>query len=134
MTISPTVEARSAIISALKSSPSVTTLIPASRLYPTVTPASPEKPFGKYGVEDTEPLRASGWRGGDVDASYDVVVAKSAAIPDPKTYAEKAVAAIADAIDALPDCNVDRTVMVQSSEADSWRGVVYFTVSIVEQL
>jgi len=133
MTISPTVEARSAIIAALKLAPTVTSLVPASRLY-TVPPANPVKPFGRYGIDGSEPFRAAGWRGGDVDGSFDVVVSKATAISDPRAYAAQAIAAIAEILDAMPDCNVDRTVMVESSEADTWRAVVYFTISIVEQL
>lgn len=134
MTISPTIEARSIVIKALKAAPSVTAKIPADRLYPTVTPASPAKPFGRYGVESVDPFRASCWRGGSVDGSYHVFVNKAADIPDPKAYAEQAIAAIADVLDGLPDCHVERTQMMEGTDADSWHGVVMFTMTLVEQL
>lgn len=109
-------------------------MIPAARLYAATPPASPIKPFGRYGVESVDPFRASCWRGGTVDGSYHVFVNKAPGIGDPKAYAEQAIAAIADVLDALPDCYVERTQMMESDEADSWHGVVTFTMALVEQL
>lgn len=135
MTISPTIEARAIILPALKADPAVTALIPAAKLYPTKTPNNPVKPFGRYGAESVEPVRASCWRGGDVSSAYHVWVGVTAAIPDAKQYCERASAAIADVLDTLPDCNVDRTVIFEDvAESDIWHGVVMFTFSAVEQV
>lgn len=135
MTISPTIEARSTILPSLKADPAVTALIPATRLYPTKTPNGPVKPFGRYGTESVDPVRASCWRGGDVAAAYHVWVGGTSTIPDAKAYCERCVAAIADVLDALPDCNVDRSQIFEDvAESDIWHGVVMFTYSAVEQL
>lgn len=69
-----------------------------------------------------------------MSSSYHVFVNKASDIPDPKAYAESAIAAIADALDAMPDCYVDRTQMIQGDEADSWHGFVQFTYTAIEQL
>lgn len=134
MTISPTVEARGIILPALKASAAVTALIPATKLYPTKTPSNPVKPFGRYGAESVEPVRAACWRGGDVQGAYHVWVGVTSTILDAKVYCERCVAAIADVIDDLPDCNVDRTqIFEDTEESDIWHGVVLYTASIVEQ-
>ena len=134
MTISPTLMARTAILDAIQGDASVTALVPAARLYPSKTPNNPIKPFGRYGSEIVEPVRASCWRGGTVAAAYHVFVGTTDAIPDPKSYAEHAVAALADCIDALDDCHVERTqIMEDGQEADVWHGIVQFAfTSIME--
>lgn len=134
MTISPTIEARSTILPALKADPAVTSLIPASKLYPSKTPNNPVKPFGRYGVEAVEPIRAACWRGGAVSGSYHVWAGVTDDIPDPKTYVERAAVAIADCLDALPDCYFDRTIIMEDSdESDVWHAVVQFTFTAIEQ-
>ncbi|TCM21477.1 uncharacterized protein DUF3168 [Novosphingobium sp. PhB165] len=129
MTISPTLYARQIILPAIQTDAEVTALIPAASLYPSKTPNNPPKPFGRYGGGDTStPLRPSGWKGGDVDGSYHIWVGVTSAIPDPKTYCEEATAAIADVIDALSDCFVERTqILSDPDEVDVWHGVVIFT-------
>lgn len=134
MTISPTLAARSSILEAIQTDAAVTALIPAARLYPSKTPNNPVKPFGRYGAEAVEPVRASCWKGGAVAGAYHVWAAVTPAIPDPKTFTELAVAAIADALDAMPDCYVDRTLLLEDTdEADLWHGVVQFTFTVIEQ-
>ncbi len=133
-TISPTIEARGIILPALKADAATITLIPAARLYPSKTPNNPVKPFGRYGAENVEPERYAGWRGGAVSTAYHVFVGTTAAIPDAKAHCEKAVAAIADVLDALPDCYVDRTqILEDGAEADVWHGVVMFTFTAIDQ-
>lgn len=62
-------------------------------------------------------------------------VGVTATILDAKVYCERCVAAIADVLDALPDCNVDRTqIFEDTAESDIWHGVVMFTFSAVEQI
>ncbi|WP_159975880.1 MULTISPECIES: DUF3168 domain-containing protein [unclassified Novosphingobium] len=135
MTISPTLIARQTILDAIQADVTVIALIPAAQLYPSKTPNNPVKPFGRYGAESTEPVRASCWRGGAVSGAYHAWVGRTATIPDPKTYCELAMAAIADVLDALPDCYVDRTQMLESTdEPDLWHGLVQFTFTAVEQL
>lgn len=129
MTISPTTHARQTVLAALKAESAVTARIPAARIYPSKTPNTPVKPFARYGASDDTPERYSGWRGGDVSSALHVFVAQSEAIPDPEAWCGDTVGAIADAIDALPDCIVERTqVIPDAEEPDVMHGIVFFTM------
>ncbi|WP_167706612.1 tail completion protein gp17 [Sphingobium fuliginis] len=135
MTISPTFYVRQTILTALQADAGVLAFIPADSLYPSKTPNNPAKPFGRYGAETNEPMRPSGWRGGEVSTAYHVWVGVTDAIPDPKTYCEQSVDAIAEAIDALPDCTVERTQLLEdASEPDLWHGVVQFTFTALAEI
>jgi len=135
LTISPTIDARTSILSAIQADAAVTALIPASRLYPAKTPNNPTKPFGRYGADSVLPVRASCWEGGDVSGSYHIWVGVTASIPDPNTYAQNAMAAIADAIEGIDRCYVDRTLIIEDAEeSDVWHGIVQFTFHAVEQV
>jgi len=126
MTISPTKQSREAILAALTADPDVVALVP--RLYPSKTPNKPTKPFGRYGSSDDRPLRPSGWRGGAVSAAYHVFVGVNSAILDPDSYCSDAVAAVAEALDRLPGCIVDRTQIIpDGEEPDTVHGLVFFT-------
>lgn len=133
MTISPTNHVRETILEALMAASSVTSLVP--RLYPTKTPNNPVKPFGRYGSSNADAVRPSGWRGGNVDGSYHVFVAVNPAIPDPGDHCGKAVDAIAEIIDSLPDCIVDRTMTVpDGSDPDTHHGIVFFTYGALAEI
>lgn len=127
MSISPTVYARQTILAALKGATAVTARIPAARLYPAKTPTTPVKPFGRYGTATSEPDRYSCWRGGDISGAYHVFAGVDTAIPDPEAWVGDTVDAIAEAIDAIPDCYVVRTqVLRDPEEADVFHGLIFW--------
>lgn len=133
MTISPTKHTRETILTSLQADPAIVALVP--RLYPTKTPNKPERPFGRYGASDGLPERASGWRGGSVSSIYHVFVGKAGNIPDPETYCADAVDAIAEVVDGLAGCFVDRTqVIPDTAEADAHHGLVYFTYTALAEV
>lgn len=133
MTISPTNHVQDTILDALKTSNAVTALVP--RLYPSKTPNNPTKPFGRYGSVDAFPSRPSGWRGGDVSGAYHVFVGVSDTISDPTTFCGAATDAIAEAIDSIPDCRVDRTQIIpDSAEPDVLHGTVFFTFTALAEI
>lgn len=127
MALSPTTYARQTILTALRADPAVTARIPADRLYPAKTPNPATKPFGRYGTATSEPDRYSCWRGGDVSGAYHVFVGVAPAIPDPEAWCGDTVDALAEAIDGISDCHVERTQVLQDpEEADVWHGIVFF--------
>lgn len=133
MTISPTKFVRETILKALQNSAQVTSLVP--RLYPTKTPNKPIKPFGRYGSSDDTPSRPSGWIGGEVSAAYHVFVAKGGDILDPESHCADAVSAVADTIDSLPNCIVDRTqTLPDGDEPDAHHGLIFFTYSAIGEI
>ena len=135
MTISPTFHVRETMLAAIQADAAVVALIPAGSLYPSKTPNNPTKPFGRYGAETNIPVRPSGWRGGEVSGAYHVWVGVTDAIPDPKTYCEQCVEAVAEVIDALPDCYVERTQLLpDDAEPDLWHGVIQFAFTALAEI
>jgi hypothetical protein len=134
MALSPTRHARSTILAALKSNAAVTDRIPAARLYPAKTPNPVVKPFGRYGTATAEPDRYSCWSGGDVSGAYHAFAGVVAGIPDLEAWMGDTVDAMAEAIDAIPDCHVTRTqVLPDPEEADLWHGIVFWTMKALAE-
>ena len=133
MTISPTKHIRETILTALKADAATVALVP--RLYPTKTPNAAQRPFGRYGTSDGLPERAAGWSGASVSSIYHVFVGRTDSVPDPESYCSDAVDAVADVIDSLAGCFVDRTqVIPDTAEPDAHHGLVYFTYTALTEL
>lgn len=69
MAIDSTIEVRRAILPLLKNDSRTKNIVPASRWYPMVAPATPTWPFGLYGASAPIPLRASCLDGSEVITS-----------------------------------------------------------------
>lgn len=132
--ISPTTHARRTILAALKADATVTGFIPAARIYPPKTPNGPTKPFSRYGASFAEPARASCWSGGGVRGTVHVFVGQSGTILDPEAFTGDAVDAMAEAIDGIEDCFVERTqVFADADEPDDYHGIVFFRMDAMGQ-
>lgn len=132
--LSPTVHARQTILAALKASSAVTARIPAARIFPAKTPNSPEKPFGRYGTASAEPDRYSCWKGGDVSGAYHVFAGVTATIFDPEAWIGDTLDAMAEAIDAVPDCHVVRTqVLPDPEEPDVVHGLIFWEMKTLAE-
>lgn len=130
--ISPTKHARTTILTALKADTTTTDLVP--RIFPEKTPNSPQKPFGRYGSSFAEPARASCWSGGSVRGTVHVFVGQTSTIHDPAAYTGDALDAMAEVIDGIDDCYVERTqVFADADEPDDYHGIVFFRMDAMGQ-
>lgn len=66
MAIDSAIEVRRAILPLLKNDARTTAIVPSTRWYPMVAPATPTWPFGIYGSPSPVPLRASCVDGSEV--------------------------------------------------------------------
>jgi hypothetical protein len=134
MALSPTTYARQTILAALKADSAVTAMVPKASIYPAKTPNNPGKPFIRYGSASVQPQRASCWAGGDVSGAVHLFVGQSGAIHDPEAFAGDALDAIAEALDAIEDCHVERTQLLpDAEEPDIMHGIAFFTVKAMAE-
>lgn len=66
MAIDSTIAVRRAILPLLKNDARTNGIVPATRWYPMVAPATPTWPFGLYGASSPAPLRASCLDGAEI--------------------------------------------------------------------
>lgn len=129
-----TTHVRTAILTALQSTPAVTALVPAVNIYPGKTPGALSWPFIRYGAANSSVGRASCWHGAEVNGSVHIFAKADPAIPDPEGFVGNAIDAISDALESIDDCHAGLSqVMGDPDEADSWHGVVNFTMAVFEQ-
>jgi len=133
-----TLPVRKAILRALKVDAAVKALVPASRIYPPQTPATPTWPFIRFGIATALPLRASG-----MDGSTIIVAVHAFAKGPGEDSAALIAAAIGKALDGatlnLPDASYPATAHVTTTgsqllrdteEAGAWHGVVNIEVAV----
>lgn len=133
MTISPTSDARSAVVRALKASADVTALVPADRIYPNKTANRPARPYIRLGPMASTPTRSSGRQGGTIDAIVHVFVGSTSSIKDPERVCGNIVDAVAVTLEALASTFVVRTSNIpDAGEADLWHGTVLYELTLEE--
>jgi hypothetical protein len=69
MAIDSTIAVRRAILTLLKNDVRTSGIVPATRWYPMVAPATPTWPFGLYGVSSPLPVRATCLDGSEIATS-----------------------------------------------------------------
>lgn len=91
-----TLDARRAIITAMRATPALTALVPAARIFPPQVPANPKRPFIRYGVASWRPEQAS-----CLDGALITVTIDAFANGPGEDVAAQIGAAIAKALDGM---------------------------------
>lgn len=127
---------RRAVLTALKNDAALSTLVPATRIYPPQTPATPAWPFIRYGQASAIPVRASCVNGSRV------LVSVHAFARGPGEDAAEAIGdAVASALDGavltLPGgvkAHVSWTggqTLRDTDEADDWHVIVDLAIEVI---
>lgn len=143
-TLEPSLAVRGKIIAALKADAGLNSLVPAVRIYPGKSPASPTFPFIRVPIFISTPLRTDGQPGGDVSGVVHCFTKLNATggILDPEAHAANInahVVRVLDAIDAIDlGDGIDLAIHVRqaqviedSAEADAYHGIVSIEASAV---
>lgn len=132
MNLVPFLSARGTIISAMKADISLTTIVPASRIYPQKVPASPAWPFIRLDSLNAVPARYDCAEGSEITGTVHCFTKLSSSVPDPEAQAASVLDLIAASIDGIEDCHVENAqVIMDAAEADAFHGLLQFRLSKV---
>lgn len=134
-TLDPSLSVRGKIISALKSDAQLTAIVPAGRIYPSKSPASPTFPFIRVPMLIGTVAELDGGSGSEQSGVIHCFTKIAASNPDPEAQAatiNRHIVRILSDIDAvdLGDGEslgihaVQTQVIEDSAEADAYHGVV----------
>lgn len=133
-TIDPSLSVRGKIIAALKGDPQLTNIVPAARIYPGKTPATPTFPFIRVPILTGTVAELDGGGGSDQSGVIHSFTKLSATVPDPEAQAATINAHIVRIVSAIDDTlladgeslgvhAVQTQVIEDSAEADAYHGI-----------
>lgn len=129
-TLDPSLAVRGQIIAALKADAALTAIVPAGRIYPAKSPASPVWPFIRLGSLTATPLRLDCGGGAEVSGIVHSFTKASASVPDPEAQAMTIDSHIARIIEAMDDGVIGNPQVIEDgAEADAYHGLVPVSIT-----
>jgi len=134
-TMDPSLSVRGKIIAALKADAQLTAVVPAARIYPGKSPASPTFPFIRVPMLIGTVAELDGGSGSDQSGVIHCFTKLVTGVPDPEAQAATINAHIVRIVSGIDDVTladgeslgvhaVQTQVLEDSAEADAYHGIV----------